>query len=221
MKQKLTWARAAVVLTLALAFALTWIEVATDAAAQSAPLRRASVGYFEGKVAEYANGRLTVETSDGLLLKAIVSPRTKIALLRPADFDDLAEGTFIASAGREKDAENIEALELRIMDPRLNGLGEGYRPFYGGLEDNQVMANAKVVGIALDATPPALQIRIRGREKTLVVREQVPIMFQTTGDASALVPGAPVTIFTVRSRAGKTDVVRVNVGVDGVVPQLF
>jgi hypothetical protein len=221
MRKKLTWARAAVVLSLALAFGLAWIEVATDAAAQGAPLRRDSIGYFVGKVADYANGRLTVMTDDGLMLKATVSPRTKIAILKPADFKDLEEGTFITSSGREKDAESIEALELRIMEPRLNGLGEGYRPFHGGRDDNQVMTNAKVVGLALDETPPVVQIRIRGREKKLLVPDEAPIMFQMTGDATALVPGAPVMVFTVRSRSGKTDVVRVNVGLDGVVPQLF
>jgi hypothetical protein len=221
MRQKLTWARAAALLALAPVFGLVWTEVATDAAAQSAPFRRASTGYFVGKVAEYANGRLTILTDDGMVLKATVSPRTKIALLKPADLDDLEEGTFIASAGREKDGDNIEALEIRIMEPRLNGVGEGYRPFHGGLDDKQVMTNAKVVGVVPDVTPPALQVRIRGREKTMVVPDEAPIMFQVTGDATALVAGAPVMVFTVRSRTGKTDVVRVNIGLDGVVPQLF
>lgn len=220
MKKKFSWARAAGLLGLVVAFGLAWTEVATDAVAQSAPLRRASTGYFVGKVADFANGRLTVITDDGLVLKATVSPRTKIALLKPADLQDLEEGVFIAAAGREVDNDSVEALEVRIMEPRLNGIGEGYRAFHGGLEA-EVVAHAKVVAVENEASPPTVQVRVRGRDKTIVVPNEAPIMFQLTGDTTALVADAPVMVFTVRSRTGKTDVVRVNIGVDGVVPQIF
>jgi len=191
-----------------------------EAGAQSVTLRKSTAGYFVGKIADYANGRLTVHTEEGEILKVTVSSRTKIALLKPADFMDIEEGTYTASAGREMDAENIEAIELRIMEERLRGIGEGYRPFYGSGEEDATMINAKVVTISTTEFPPKILVRFRGKDKNIILPDEVPIMFQSIGDASALVPEAPVSVFTVRSRTtGKIDAVRISIGLDGIQPQ--
>ncbi len=192
---------------------------ACDAVAQSAQLRQPTTAFFVGTIAEYANGRLVVQTGDGQTLQAMINPRSKIALLKPAAFADLQEGTYIASVGKDQDNDTVEAFELRIVEEKLRGVGEGTRPFHGG-EDKTSTTNAKIVSVSNDTVPPEIAIRLRGRDMKIVLPKTAPITFMTVGDATALQPGAPVSVFTVRSRTGSTDVVRINIGQGGVVPQL-
>jgi len=190
---------------------------ADEANGQVGALRRDSTGYYLGKIVEYANGRLSVETDEGKIVRANVNPRSRIAVLKPADFSEIEEGTYIASTGRETDADSTEAFELRIVEDKLRGIGEGHRPYHGQEED-ATMTNAKVVSVG-QGDPPSILVRYRGKDLTIVVPDKAPVLHQTIGDQSALVVGAPVSLFTVRSKTGHTDVVRVNVGQDGIKPQ--
>ncbi len=198
-------------------FCASAIAGADSANGQVGALRHDTAGFFIGKIIEYANGRITVQTDDGKLIHALVSPRSRIAVLKPADFSEIEEGTYIASTGRETDADSTTAYELRIVEDKLRGIGEGHRP-YRGSEDDAMMTNAKVVSIG-QGDPPSILVRYRGKDLTIVVPDKAPVLHQTIGDASALVVGAPVSLFTIRSRTGHTDVVRVNVGQDGIKPQ--
>ena len=207
-----------VVRPLALA-ALCAVTVAADGAdtiAQSVQLRQPTTAFFNGTVSDYANGRLVVETDTGQTLRALVNPRTKVALLKPADLTDLQEGTYIASSGTDKGNDLMEANDLRIVEEKMRGVGEGFRPFHGGIDAAATM-NAKIVSIVPEAVPLEINVRLRGRDMKIVMAENAPILFQTVGDATALKPGVPVSVFTVRSRTGTTDVVRINVGQGGYV----
>ena len=186
------------------------------AKAQSAQLRQSTAGYFMGKIAGYANGRLTVVTDDGSVFRAMIGPATKIELLKPATLKDIDEGNYIASAGHEKDNDTVEAIELRIVNQALPGLGEGYRPFLGIDGENATMINARVISVtATDGAPPSVLVRVRGKDKTVILPKDAPITFQSVGDVTALVPDTPVSLLTVRARYGKTEVVRINVALNG------
>jgi hypothetical protein len=79
--------------------------------------------------------------------------------------------------------------------------------------------NAKIVSVSTDTQPLEINVRLRGRDMKVVMADGAPILFQTVGDATALKPGVPVSVFTVRSRVGTTDVIRINIGQDGYVPK--
>lgn len=219
-RQKASPAYMRVVRPLALA-ALCAVTVAvpgSDTIAQSVQLRQPTTAFFNGTVSEYANGRLVVETDTGQTLRALVNPRTKVALLKPADFTDLQEGTYIASTGTDRGNDLMEANDLRIIEEKMRGVGEGFRPFHGGVDSAATM-NAKIVSVATGVVPPEINVRLRGRDMKIVLADGAPILFQTVGDATQLKPGAAVSLFTVRSRTGTTDVVRVNIGQGGYVPK--
>ena len=165
-----------------------------------------------------ANGRLSVRTDTGQVLHALVNPRTKFALLKPADFTDVQEGVYIASTGHDKGNDTLEATDLRIVDETLRGVGEGIRPFRGGADGASSM-NAKVVAVSTSDGAPEINVRVRGRDMKVVLADKAPILFQSVGDATALKPGVPVSLFTVRSRLGTTDAIRINIGLNGVVPK--
>ena len=148
----------------------------------------------------------------------LINPRSKVALLKPADVSDLQEGTYIASTGHDRGNDTMEASDLRIVEEKVRGVGEGFRPFHGGVDQAATM-NAKIVSVSAGATPPEINVRLRGRDMKIVLADNVPILFQTIGDATALKPGVHVSLFTVRSRVGTTDVVRINVGQGGYVPR--
>jgi hypothetical protein len=201
--------------------ALVAVTVAADGnetIAQSVQLRQPTTAFFNGTITEYANGRLVVETESGQTLRAQINPRSKVALLKPADFSDLQEGTYIASMGKDTGNDTMEASDLRIVEEKVRGVGEGFRPFHGGADQAATM-NAKIVSVSSGVSPPEINVRLRGRDMKIVLADNAPILFQTIGDATALKPGVPVSVFTVRSRTGTTDVVRINVGVAGYVPR--
>lgn len=205
-------------------FALALICACTVAAdggetiAQSVQLRQPTTAFVTGAVAEYANGRLEVLTDTGQIFHALVNPRTKIALLKPAEFSDLQEGVYIASTGHDKGNDTVEASDVRIVEEKMRGIGEGVRPFHGGA-DAATTLNAKVVSVSTGEGAPEVNVRLRGRDMKIILANNAPILFQTVGDATALKPRVPVSIFTVRSRTGTTDAIRVNVGLNGVIPQ--
>jgi hypothetical protein len=205
-------------LVLAALCAVTVAADGGDTIAQSVQLRQPTTAFFNGTVSEYANGRLVVETENGQTLRAMVNPRTKVALLKPADLTDLQEGTYIASTGTDRGNDLMEAIDLRIIEEKMRGVGEGFRPFHGGV-DAAATLNAKIVSVASGSVPPEINVRLRGRDMKIVVPEGAPILFQTVGDATQLKPGVPVSVFTVRSRNGNTDVVRVNIGQGGYIPR--
>jgi hypothetical protein len=198
--------------------AATIAAVGSDTIAQSVQLRQPTTAFFNGTVSEYANGRLVVETDTGQTLRALINPRSKIAILKPADPSDLQEGTYIASTGTDKGNDLMEAKDLRIIEDKMRGVGEGFRPFHGGFNDAATM-NAKIVSVSTDTQPLEINVRLRGRDMKVVMADGAPILFQTVGDATALKPGVPVSVFTVRSRVGTTDVIRINIGQDGYVPK--
>jgi hypothetical protein len=219
-RQKASPAFMRVVRPLALA-ALCAVTIAADGGdtiAQSVQLRQPTTAFFNGTVSEYANGRLVVETDTGQTLRALVNPRTKVALLKPADFSDLQEGTYIASTGFDRGNDLMEANDLRIIEEKMRGVGEGFRPFHGGVDSAATM-NAKIVSVTTAVVPAEINVRLRGRDMKIILADGAPILFQTVGDATALKPGVPVSVFTVRSRTGSTDVVRVNIGQGGFVPR--
>jgi hypothetical protein len=205
-------------LALAALVAVTVAADGSDTIAQSVQLRQPTTAFFNGTVSAYANGRLVIETDTGQTLRAVVNPRSKVALLRPADFTDLQEGTYIASTGTDKGNDLMEASDLRIVEEKMRGIGEGFRPFHGGVDQAATM-NAKIVSVSTSVVPPEINVRLRGRDMKIVLADDAPILFQTVGDATALKPGVPVSVFTVRSRTGNTDVVRVNIGQGGYVPR--
>ena len=205
-------------LALAALCAVTVAADGSDTIAQSVQLRQPTTAFFNGTVSEYANGRLVIETDTGQILRALVNPRTKVALLKPADFADLQEGTYIASTGTDKGNDLMEASDLRIVEEKMRGIGEGFRPFHGGVDAAATM-NAKIVSVTTSVVPPEINVRLRGRDMKIVLADDAAILFQTVGDATALKPGVPVSLFTVRSRTGNTDVVRVNIGQGGYVPK--
>ena len=112
-------------------FCASALAGADDARGQVGAMRHDTAGYYIGKITDYANGRLTVQTGDGKTVRAVISPRSRIAVLKPADFSEIEEGTYIASTGRETDADSTEAYELRIVEDKLRGIGEGHRPYHG------------------------------------------------------------------------------------------
>lgn len=205
-------------LALAALCAVTVAVPGSDTIAQSVQLRQPTTAFFNGTVSEYANGRLVVETDTGQILRALVNPRTKVALLKPAEFTDLQEGTYIASTGTDRGNDLMEASDLRIIEEKMRGVGEGFRPFHGGVDSAATM-NAKIVTVTTGVVPPEINVRLRGRDMKIVLADGAPILFQTVGDATQLKPGVPVSLFTVRSRTGTTDVVRVNIGQGGYVPK--
>lgn len=198
--------------------AITIAADGSDTIAQSAQLRQPTTAFFNGTVAEYANGRLVIETDGGHTLRALVNPRSKIALLRPADFSDLQEGTYFAAMGFDRGNDTMEASDLRIVEEKMRGIGEGFRPFHGG-ENSAATMNAKIVSVTTTTVPAEINVRLRGRDMKIVLADDAPILFQAVGDATALKPGVPVSVFTVRSRTGSTDVVRINIGLGGYIPK--
>ena len=53
----------------------------------------------------------------------------------------------------------------------MRGVGEGFRPFHGGVDQAATM-NAKIVSVSAGATPPEINVRLRGRDMKIVYTEE-------------------------------------------------
>ena len=194
--------------------AMLIVAVTTTAFAQQGG--RGSRVNLRGQITAFEKGMLTVKSMDGDTVTLKVPRKARISSLTRVDFSVLKKGDFIASAGmRQKDG-TLKAIDVRIFPAKGRHPPEVFRKFRLGPEST--MTNATVDAFIGGMTGRTFKVKYKGGEQTITVPEDAYVMRQDPGRTDLLKPGANVSVLASKARDGKLTVIRMAVGMHGLVP---
>jgi hypothetical protein len=186
--------------------------VASASFAQQAPAQR-----LAGTIEKVQGNMLLVKTKDGeatvnLTDKALIVDVYKAAL------SDIKEGAYIGSGAVPQADGTQKAVEVHIFAETQRGTGDGHRPGWPGAP-NGTMTNGEARSPVTGVDGMTLMVKYKDGEKKLLVTPSTPIVRYEIGSASSLKSGAAFTILAATKKPdGTYETARINVGVDGVVP---
>jgi len=196
--------------------ALAAILVLAFATVANAQANRGTTVNFRGQIIAFKGGMLTIKTMGGDTITMTVPKRARISSLTRVDFSELKKGDFIASAGmRQKDGK-LMAIDVRIFPATGRHPREVHRKFRLGPEST--MTNATVDAFVGGVNGRTFRVKYKGGEQTIIVSDETFVMRQDPAKTDLLKPGANVSIVGSKGKDGKISVVRMAVGMKGLVP---
>jgi hypothetical protein len=107
---------------------------------------------------------------------------------------------------------------VHIFAESQRGTGDGHRDGWPGAP-NGTMTNGEAGSPVTGVDGLTLMVKYKGGEKKLLVTPATPIVQYQVSDASALKPGAAISINAATKKPdGTFETNRINVGLNGVVP---
>ena len=171
---------------------------------------------LRGQITAFDGGSLTIKSKNGDTITVAVPERVRVSTLTRVKFSELKKGDFIASAGmRQKDG-TLKAIDVRIFPAKGRHPPEVHRRFRFG--PDSTMTNATVDAFVGGVSGRTFKVKYKGGEKTITVPADAFVMRQNPGKKDLLKPGAHVSIFARKGKNGKIGVVRIAVGMNGLVP---
>lgn len=152
------------------------------AEAQAQTRVRGTIGAFVGKV-------LSVRDAGGASVQIHVQEKTEIVFTQPIALADIKPGDFLGVTSVKHPDGKLVAYDVRRFPKPLN---PGHRPFAG--RDDQTMTNASVGAVVQSTSGRELTMTYAGGAQKIVVPESASVSALVPGDATRLVPRAPVSL---------------------------
>jgi hypothetical protein len=159
---------------------------------------------------------LTVKSLDGGTIVMAVPNKARVSSLTRVDFAELKKGDFIASAGMRQMDGKLRAIDVRIFPAKGRHPPEVHRKFRLG--PDSTMTNATVDAFIGGMEGRTFKVTYKGGEQTIIVTDETYVMRQDPAKTDLLKPGANVSIVGARDKDGKISVIRMAVGMKGLVP---
>ncbi len=172
---------------------------------------------LSGTIEKVTGNSVLVKSKDGeqtvtLADKALIVGVTKASLA------DIKEGSYIGSGAVPQADGTQKAVEVHIFAESQRGTGDGHRDGWPGAP-NGTMTNGEAGNPVTSVDGLTVMVKYKGGEKKILVTPSTPIVQFQVSDASALKPGAAISIVAATKKPdGTFETNRINVGLNGVVP---
>jgi hypothetical protein len=172
---------------------------------------------LSGTIEKVTGNSVLVKSKDGeqtvtLADKALIVGVTKASLA------DIKEGSYIGSGAVPQADGTQKAVEVHIFAESQRGTGDGHRDGWPGAP-NGTMTNGEAGNPVTGVDGLTVMVKYKGGEKKILVTPSTPIVQYQVSDASALKPGAAISIVAATKKPdGTFETNRINVGLNGVVP---
>jgi len=186
-------------------------------AVSSAMAQQPQTQRLSGTIEKVTGNALLVKAKDGevtvtLADKALIVGVTKASLA------DIKEGSYIGSGAVPQADGSQKAVEVHIFAETQRGTGDGHRDGWPGAP-NGTMTNGEAGNPVTGVDGLAVMVKYKGGEKKIIVTPSTPIVQYQISDASALKSGAAISIVAATKKPdGTFETNRINVGLNGVVP---
>lgn len=153
---------------------------------------------------------LEVKTRAGKRIRVELAAKTRIIRSVKSSFSDIHRGDFVGSAAVKDSDGRLRAQEVHIFPESMRGVGEGHRPMgpnpnrtmtNGNVSHVRTMTNGTVSGVS-GAKARVLTITYKGGRQEIEVGPSTPVTRMIVGNRTLLKPGAKVSIFGARTKAG-------------------
>jgi hypothetical protein len=172
-----------------------------------------------GTIDAVNSNSLEITTRQGEKLTVGLTGDTKVNSVSQAKMSDIKPDSFIGTAAVVQADGTLKALEVHVFAPSLRGSGEGFNPFESADGNVNTMTNG-TVGKLVNSNGRTMTVKVKDKEKTVIVPDNVPVVLITPGDKSLLKAGAKVVLHTAKDDNGKLVARGVSVGKDGLTPPM-
>ena len=194
------------------AAALAAVFAVSTASAQQPTTQRVA-----GTLDKVEGNTLYIKAASGPVILKLADNALVVARIKTSAAD-IKAGDYVASGGVPQPDGTQKAVELRIFPESMRGNGDGHRPGWPGAP-NGTMTNGEAGNPVTGVDGLTLMVKYKGGEKKILVTPSTPIVQYQVSDASALKPGAAISINAATKKPdGSFETNRINVGLNGVVP---
>jgi hypothetical protein len=189
----------------------------TAFAVSSAMAQQPQTQRLSGTIEKVTGNSLLVKAKDGEQ-NVTLADKSLIVGVTKATFADIKEGSYIGSGAVPQADGTQKAVEVHIFAESQRGTGDGHRDGWPGAP-NGTMTNGEAGNPVTGVDGLTLMVKYKGGEKKILVTPSTPIVQYQVSDASALKPGAAISINAATKKPdGTFETNRINVGLNGVVP---
>jgi hypothetical protein len=171
-----------------------------------------------GAIESLSGNTLVVKTREGAEQTVSLKPDWKVGGIKKASVEDIKPGDFVGVASVPRADGGDGALEVLIFPAAMKGTGEGSRPW--DLKPNSTMTNATVAKAVKAVDGHSITLTYQGKEKTISITDDTPIVTFTPAGKGDLTPGARVIVMGKKATDGTISAAQVTVGTNGVVPPM-
>jgi hypothetical protein len=173
---------------------------------------------LSGTIEKVDGNTLTVKPKEGAAQTVSLTDKALIVGVTKASLADIKQGSYIGSGAVPQADGTQKAVEVHIFAESQRGTGDGHRDGWPGAP-NGTMTNGEAGNPVTGVDGLTLMVKYKGGEKKLLVTPSTPIVQYQVSDASALKPGAAISINAATKKPdGTLETNRINVGLNGVVP---
>jgi hypothetical protein len=167
---------------------------------------------------EKINGNMVLVKTQAGEATVTLADKALIVDVHKASLADIKQGSYIGSGAVPQADGSQKAVEVHIFAESQRGTGDGHRPGWPGAP-NGTMTNGEAGQPVSSVDGLTLMVKYKDGEKKLIVTPSTPIVRYEIGSAASLKPGAAFSVPAATKKAdGTFETVRINVGVDGAVP---
>jgi len=197
---------------------LAGVALVAAFAVSSAVAQQPQPQRLSGTIEKVTGNALLVKAKDGAEQTVTLADKSLIVGVTKASFADIKEGSYIGSGAVPQADGTQKAVEVHIFAESQRGTGDGHRDGWPGAP-NGTMTNGEAGNPVTGVDGLTLMVKYKGGEKKILVTPSTPIVQYQVSDASALKPGAAISINAATKKPdGSFETNRINVGLNGVVP---
>ncbi|HEY4405637.1 MAG TPA: hypothetical protein VGN55_13410 [Xanthobacteraceae bacterium] len=172
---------------------------------------------LSGTIEKVTGNSLLVKAKDGDVTVTLAD-KSLIVGVTKASFADIKAGSYVGSGAVPQADGTQKAVEVHIFAESQRGTGDGHRDGWPGAP-NGTMTNGEAGNPVTGVDGLTMMVKYKGGEKKILVTPNTPIVQYQVSDASALKPGAAISINAATKKPdGTFETNRINVGLNGVVP---
>ena len=173
---------------------------------------------LSGTIEKVTGNSVLVKSKEGAEQTVTLADKALIVGVTKASLADIKEGSYIGSGAVPQADGTQKAVEVHIFAESQRGTGDGHRDGWPGAP-NGTMTNGEAGSPVTGVDGLTLKVKYKGGEKKILVTPNTPIVQYQVSDASALKPGAAISIVAATKKPdGTFETNRINVGLNGVVP---
>jgi hypothetical protein len=192
--------------------------LAVSSAVSSAWAQQPQAQRLSGTLDKVNGNVLMVKAKDGAEQTVTLTDKALIVGVHKATFADIKDGSYVGSGAVPQADGSQKAVEVHIFAESMRGTGDGHRPGWPGAP-NGTMTNGAAGSPVTGVDGLTMMVKYKDGEKKIVVTPSTPIVRYEVGDASALKPGAAISIVAATKKPdGTFETGRINVGIDGAIP---
>jgi outer membrane lipoprotein SlyB len=171
-----------------------------------------------GTIEKVDGNTVIVKSKDGAAQTVALTDKALIVAVHKASLADIKEGSYVGSGAVPQADGSQKAVEVHIFAESMRGTGDGHRDNWPGAP-NGTMTNGAAGSPVTGVDGLTMMVKYKDGEKKIIVTPTTPIVRFEVSDKGVLKPGAAVTVPAATKKPdGTFETARINVGLDGVVP---